>query len=87
LNNFETLRALLQRASSVDRERTRTTREAFLVLLQELGIGPDTSSLFASFTAAHDALELAIMKGLPPAEIEAMRARCIARLDRLITRH
>jgi hypothetical protein len=87
LSKLDTLRALLERASSIDRERTRMTRHAFLVFLQERGIGPDTSTLLASFTATHDALEAAIMNGRPAAEIEARRARCLAIVDRQITRH
>jgi hypothetical protein len=85
--DLQTLRSLLETASSVDRERTRRTREAFLAYLQDRGIDADMSSLLISFTAAHDDLEAAIMKRLPAAAIETKRIRCLALIESHITHH
>jgi hypothetical protein len=83
----EGLRSLIESASSVDRERTRLTREALLSLVQHIPDQKTAARILTNFTHAHDALEAAIMKGSPEADIATRRDACLATLGEFEIRH
>jgi hypothetical protein len=58
-----------------------------MALVRRVADQKTTARILTDFTRAHDALEAAIMKGSPEAEIAARRNDCLALLDRLATRH